>query len=179
MPFNGLGVYSPPSANYPAVTGTTISSTYYNAVIADEATALTNCITRDGQSPATADIPMGTHALTDTTGATSTGHMTFAAVDNMVISGGPVASLSSAGDTYINGDTSVPITTSTGSLTLFGKNLFLNGITTPGSGVGVVAIANATSIPSTNPTGGGVLFVQGGALKYRGSSGTVTTIAAA
>ena len=32
------------------------------------------------------------------------------------------------------------------------------------------------SAPST-PSGGGVLYVEGGALKYRGSSGTVTTIA--
>lgn len=51
--------------------------------------------------------------------------------------------------------------------------------TSYGSGVGVIAIANATTVPSTNPTGGGVLYVEGGALKYRGSSGTVTTIAPA
>lgn len=47
-----------------------------------------------------------------------------------------------------------------------------------GGGVGVVGIANATTVPTSNPSGG-VLFVQSGALKYRGSSGTVTTIAAA
>ncbi len=41
-----------------------------------------------------------------------------------------------------------------------------------------VHLANATA-PTANPTGGGVLYVEGGALKYRGSSGTVTTIAAA
>jgi hypothetical protein len=46
-----------------------------------------------------------------------------------------------------------------------------------GTGVGVVAIANAGTVPSTNPTGGGVLYVEAGALKYRGSSGTITTIA--
>lgn len=46
-----------------------------------------------------------------------------------------------------------------------------------GSGVKVVGIANATTVPTTNPTGGGVLYVEGGALKYRGSSGTITTIA--
>jgi hypothetical protein len=40
-----------------------------------------------------------------------------------------------------------------------------------------VFIANVTTAPSTNPTGGGCLYVEGGALKYRGSSGTVTTIA--
>jgi hypothetical protein len=46
-----------------------------------------------------------------------------------------------------------------------------------GSGVKVIGIANATTIPSSNPSGGGVLYVENGALKYRGSSGTVTTIA--
>jgi hypothetical protein len=46
-----------------------------------------------------------------------------------------------------------------------------------GSGGKVLGIANATTVPTTNPTGGGVLYVEGGALKYRGSSGTVTTIA--
>jgi hypothetical protein len=46
-----------------------------------------------------------------------------------------------------------------------------------GSGGRVIGIANATTVPTTNPTGGGVLYVEGGALKYRGSSGTVTTIA--
>lgn len=48
-----------------------------------------------------------------------------------------------------------------------------------GSGVGVIAIANAATLPSTNPTSAGVLYVDAGALKYRGSSGTVTTIAPA
>jgi hypothetical protein len=46
-----------------------------------------------------------------------------------------------------------------------------------GGGVKVVGIANATTVPASNPTGGGVLYVEAGALKYRGSSGTVTTIA--
>lgn len=47
-----------------------------------------------------------------------------------------------------------------------------------GGGATVIFIANATA-PSSNPTGGGILYVESGALKYRGSSGTVTTIAAA
>jgi hypothetical protein len=38
---------------------------------------------------------------------------------------------------------------------------------------------NALTAPTGNPTGGGFLFAEGGALKWRGSSGTVTTIAAA
>jgi hypothetical protein len=40
----------------------------------------------------------------------------------------------------------------------------------------VLLLANATA-PGSNPTGGGYLYVESGALKYRGSSGTVTTIA--
>jgi hypothetical protein len=46
-----------------------------------------------------------------------------------------------------------------------------------GGGKGVVGIANANTVPASNPTGGGILYVEAGALKYRGSSGTVTTIA--
>jgi hypothetical protein len=40
----------------------------------------------------------------------------------------------------------------------------------------VLAIANGTA-PSTSPTGVGQLYVESGALKYRGAGGTVTTIA--
>lgn len=42
-----------------------------------------------------------------------------------------------------------------------------------------IFIANASTVPTGNPTGGGFLYVEAGALKYRGSSGTVTTIGAA
>jgi hypothetical protein len=48
-----------------------------------------------------------------------------------------------------------------------------------GSAGAVISMKNATTAPTTNPTGGGILFVSGGALKYRGSSGTVTTLAPA
>lgn len=48
-----------------------------------------------------------------------------------------------------------------------------------GGGAKVLGIANATTVPTTNPTDGGVLYVEAGALKYRGSSGTVTTLAVA
>lgn len=40
----------------------------------------------------------------------------------------------------------------------------------------VLALANAVA-PTTSPVGTGQLYVENGALKYRGSSGTVTTIA--
>lgn len=46
------------------------------------------------------------------------------------------------------------------------------------SAAGVIGIANGTA-PTTSPAGIGQLYVSAGALKYRGSSGTVTTIAPA
>ena len=53
------------------------------------------------------------------------------------------------------------------------------GMTTFGaSAVGVIAIANGTA-PSTSPAGGGQLYAEAGALKWRGSSGTVTILAPA
>jgi hypothetical protein len=42
-----------------------------------------------------------------------------------------------------------------------------------------MAIADASVAPSVNPAGGGILYVEEGALKYRGSNGTVTIIAPA
>ena len=56
-------------------------------------------------------------------------------------------------------------------------NLGLGTTSFGASSQGVLAIANAVAVPTGNPTGGGVLYVEAGALKYRGSSGTITTIA--
>ena len=44
---------------------------------------------------------------------------------------------------------------------------------------GAIVIANASVAPTGNVAGAGILYVQDGALKYRGSSGTVTVIAPA
>jgi hypothetical protein len=56
-------------------------------------------------------------------------------------------------------------------------NLLLGGTSDPTSAAKAIVIYNGTA-----PTGniaGGTLYVEAGALKYRGSSGTVTTLAAA
>jgi hypothetical protein len=55
--------------------------------------------------------------------------------------------------------------------------LSIGGVGSWGSGVGAaVFLLNTTTAPSANPTGGGILYVEAGALKYRGTSGTVTTL---
>src|SRR6267154_5585256 len=59
MPFSGAGVYTPPAADFPVVTQTVISSTHFNNTINDIATALSTCLTKDGQQTATANINFG------------------------------------------------------------------------------------------------------------------------
>jgi hypothetical protein len=86
--------------------------------------------------------------------------------------------LTSAGRIYTAGitgpDGATSITPSNG------RNLQLFSATTSvGGGTAVLGIANATTVPTSNPTGGGILYVESGALKYRGSSGTITTLGAA
>lgn len=63
MPRNGSGTYTLPAGN-PVVTGTTISSTWANTTLSDIATALTQSLSKDGQTTPTADLPMGGFSLT-------------------------------------------------------------------------------------------------------------------
>jgi hypothetical protein len=60
-----------------------------------------------------------------------------------------------------------------------GGNIGFRATSQFGGGQGVIAIANASVTPTVNSAGGGILYVENGALKYRGSNGTVTTIAPA
>lgn len=48
-----------------------------------------------------------------------------------------------------------------------------------GGGVGVLGITNAPTVPTTNPTGGAILYAEGGVLKVRQADGTVFAIGAA
>jgi hypothetical protein len=70
-------------------------------------------------------------------------------------------------------------TTTTDVMTIFDSRNVAIGLASVGSSaVNVLGLGNATA-PTTSPAGGGQLYVEAGALKFRGSSGTITTIAAA
>ena len=71
MPYNGSGSFSPPGANYPAVSETLITAANRNAVDADFATGLTTALTKDGQTTPTANIPLGGYKLTGVGAATA------------------------------------------------------------------------------------------------------------
>ncbi|MET9435886.1 hyaluronoglucosaminidase [Streptomyces sp. NPDC006551] len=66
-----------------------------------------------------------------------------------------------------------------GTLAAHNAQFGVAGAESYGGGDGVVGIRNATTPPTTNPSNGGVLFVEAGALKWRGSAGSVTVIAPA
>ena len=71
MPYNGSGSFSPPGANYPAVSETLITAANRNAVDADFATGLTTALTKDGHTTPTANIPLGGYKLTGVGAATA------------------------------------------------------------------------------------------------------------
>lgn len=73
MPFDGNGTFNPPAPEYPAVGGTVIYADDRNVIDEDFADGLSNCLTRDGQSPALADIPLGGFKLTGLGLATASG----------------------------------------------------------------------------------------------------------
>jgi hypothetical protein len=64
MSFNGSGVFQINTAGQPVVSGTVISSTAFNALTADLATGLSTCVTKDGQTTPTANLPMGNYKFT-------------------------------------------------------------------------------------------------------------------
>lgn len=73
MPFNGSGVFAPPGADFPAVANTLIEASKFNNVINDIATGLSTCITVDGQSTVTNNIPFGGNRLTGIGAPAATG----------------------------------------------------------------------------------------------------------
>lgn len=100
-------------------------------------------------------------------------HTTTAAANvggpNLVIRGGGGLGTGTPGDIQFQ----------TYNKTTAGQNLQTATINMTLLSDGYTFVANAGTVPSANPVGGGYLYVEGGALKWRGSSGTITTIAAA
>lgn len=52
-----------------------------------------------------------------------------------------------------------------------------SGSVISGSGIGVVGLTDAGTVPTTNPSGGLVYWSEGGVMKIRQSDGTVVTVA--
>lgn len=177
MAFNGSGTYNLPAGN-PVVTGTTISSTTTNNTNSDIATALTNCITRDGQSTPSANLPMNAKKLTGLaagtsagdsvryeqvlllTGGTLTGNLTITGANSLRGSygGGNKSTNFAAGDGSLTSNTTGITNTATGHQALY---LNTTGSSNTASGFQVLAAnttgssntASGTSALTSNTTG--------------------------
>lgn len=74
MPFNGSGVAEGvPRPAYPPAPGEIIYAEYFVTIISDLLTMLSNCVTRDGQSPWSQDIPANNKKLKGLAAGTSAG----------------------------------------------------------------------------------------------------------
>jgi hypothetical protein len=71
MAFNGSGTFVINTSGQPVVPNTVISATTFNALTNDLANGLSTCITKDGQTTPTANIPMGNNKITGLAPGTS------------------------------------------------------------------------------------------------------------
>lgn len=140
MPFNGSGTFNRLySWAVDAATNVNISSSRSDAELNGIAAALSNCVTRDGQSPPSADLPMGGKKLTNLGNATT-------ATDALNMA---------------TGDTRYILTSSTavslaGSLTattsLNGATLAISGNGTVGGTLGVSGLTSGLAFQATGQT---------------------------
>ncbi len=116
MSFNGSGTFLINSSGQPVVPNTIISSTAFNALTADLATGLSTCLTKDGQTTPTANIPLGGFKLTNVGAATLLGDaLSFgrdATIDDLTVTG--TISVSGLG-TYTNTQTFTGSTSAVGA----------------------------------------------------------------
>ncbi len=117
---------------------------------------------------------------------------TFAGTGDITIGGGSRIGTGSAGNVEIRGGVgavsgnvdggNISVTGGTHRGTAIDGNLSIHSSIISasfGGGGKVIYIADATTIPTVTPSGGGILYSTGGALHWLGSSGTDTPIAPA
>ena len=159
MAFNGAGTFVIDTSGQPVVTGTTISSTVFNALTADIATGLSTVVCKDGQTTPTANLPMGNYKHTGASNATTAGQYLVygqnitGASANFTGSANITGSANVSGSASITGNvtggnlTTAGVVTATGNLS--GSNLtltsgFINGVNT--SAAGAMLTGNGTAL---------------------------------
>lgn len=146
MARNGSGAYSLPAGN-PVVTGTAISSTVHNNTMSDIATALTGSLARDGQSPPTANLPMGGFKLT---GLASGSDSTDSATLSQAVNARGTVPLASASTVNIGAELTSNIAIS-GTTTITAFDTVAEGVIRAVVYTGAVPITyNATSMQLFN-----------------------------
>ena len=105
MSRNGSGVYTLPASN-PVVSGTVIASTWANNTMNDLASAMTDSVAADGQTPMTGPLNMNSNKVTNlATGTISGDGINFTQFNTPTFGGAVVCSttLTVVGDTTMSG----------------------------------------------------------------------------
>jgi hypothetical protein len=175
MSRNGSGTYSLPAGN-PVVTGTTITSTWANSTLTDIASALTQSVSADGQTPMTGSLNMASNKIISLATPTASTDAVTKAYADALIAGGSTGVFTSVTD---SGLTTGRVTyATTGGLLTDSANLTFNGTTlttandasisglTVGKGGGAVASNTAfgASALATNTTGNAGVAIGYGAV---------------
>jgi hypothetical protein len=141
MSRNGNGVYTLVNGN-PVVTGTTITSTWANNTLTDIASALTDSVAADGQTPMTGDLDLNTNKVIN-------------------LEPGTVAGNAVEYDQFVNATTTaVNITGGTINGTTIGATTAASGRFTTLAATGAFTAATTAAITG-NTTVGGTLVVTG------------------
>lgn len=170
MARNGSGTYSLP-AGQPVVTGTVIDSTVFNTFTADVATALTNSLAKNGETTASANLPMGGFKHTGVADATARTQYASAAQvqDSTLATLGSVAGTDTITATltpvivaYATGQryTFVPANTNTGAATININAVGAKAIVRGGAGAALIAGDIVAGVPATVVYNGTAFYLQ-------------------
>jgi len=178
--FTGVTAYNTGQGVYAVVTGVSNTSPFSVSYASTATgTATGGAVAVPSQASIT-PRSAGTRGLTIQAASGQTANLT----SWLNSSGTTLASVGSSGLLNASSGLSTPNVQGTDGLTainLAGSRSIQIGSGTNqlGGGAGVIGITNATTVPTSNPTAGGILYVENGALKYRGSSGTITILGVA
>lgn len=154
------GTFTINSTGNPVVTGTTISSTWANALTSDLATGLSTCVLKDGTQTLTANIPIGGFKLTGLAAGTATGHSLrwdeIYSLANGAINEAQGANIASAA--------TINLTTATG-----------NYVNVTGT-VTITAITLAQGAERTVQFSGALILTNGASLILPGAANVTTTV---
>ena len=175
MSYNGSGTFVINTAGQPVVTGTSISSSVFNALTSDLATGLSTAITKDGQTATTARIPFAqgiNSTLVTDSSSTTTGSIITAGgagvakalfVGTTANVAGAVTLQSTLGVTGITTFSAQPIFSSLTASSAVATDASKGLVSVTNTGTGNNVLATAPTIASANLTT---------ALTLTGTSGT-------
>lgn len=175
MPFNGSGVFN---RNYSwtidAANTIPITATRVDADTNDIASGLSNCITRDGQSPATANISMGGFRLVGgAPGVVATDFVTMGQSDGryLALTGGALTGVVTTTSTFIAAGLITANGGISGTTGAFSGTFSVGGVLSATSGsfsgtlaaTGNIASSSAVTAPSMTSTTSGITTTGTGA----------------